>query len=47
MELNIEIKRILKDYSDLCKSENWNESEKEIRAIYDTFRIQNILKKLK
>ena len=45
MELNKEIQLILLDFSELCKENNWGKSQIEIRSIYDTFRIQNIVER--
>ena len=44
MELNLEVKQILLDFNDFCNHKNWNKEEKDIRATYDTFRIQNLMK---
>ena len=46
MELNKEIRQILLDSMDLAQVNKWTKEEKEIRSVYDTFRIQNIVKKL-
>ena len=43
MELNKEILQILNDHRTICEEQNWDEEQNKTRAIYDTFRIQNIL----
>ena len=45
MELNKGIQLILLEFSELCKENNWDKSQIEIRSIYDTFRIQNIVER--
>lgn len=46
MELNKEIQIILLDYAQICIENNWTKEQMEIRSVYDTFRIQNIVENL-
>jgi len=46
MELNKEIQTILLDYTKICIENNWTKEQMEIRSVYDTFRIQNIVENL-
>ena len=45
MELNKEIKKLLLEHRQICEENDWTENQKNIRATYDTFRIQNIINK--
>ncbi len=44
-ELNEEIKKILIEHREICEENDWSDTKKDIRATYDTFRIQNIIEK--
>jgi len=46
MELNKEIQTILLDYVQISIENNWTKEQMHIRSVYDTFRIQNIVKNL-
>ena len=43
MELNKEIHEIILDAMDLAQQEKWSKADKYTRAVYDTFRVQNIV----
>ena len=46
MELNKEIHKIVLESMDLAQQEQWSTADKHTRAVYDTFRIQNIVENL-
>ena len=46
MELNKEIHEIILDAMYLAQEKNWSKADRDTRAVYDTFRVQNIVKKL-
>ena len=46
MKLNEDIYEIVLDAMSLAQQEKWNYNDKHTRAIYDSFRIQNLVKKL-
>ena len=43
MDLNENVLSIVLEFESLCRQEKWNAQDRKIRAVYDTFRIQNIL----
>ena len=41
------IKEIMIEHRQICDENEWSEEDKQIRAIYDSYRIENKLKQLK